>query len=90
VTTNAMRTGNGLAVFFSVHEDIELPPHSHKAQWGTVLAGRLDLTVDGTTTTYHPGDSYFIPSGVTHAVRVAAGSRLLDVFEEPDRYPLKG
>jgi len=90
VETRAMRTEQGLAVFFRVREDTELPPHSHGAQWGTVIEGQLELTIDGETTTYGPGDTYDIPPGVVHAVRVPAGSLIFDVFEEPDRYPLRG
>ncbi|MEM1428194.1 MAG: cupin domain-containing protein [Pseudomonadota bacterium] len=89
VETRAMRTEHGLAVFFKIKEDVELPPHAHGAQWGTVIEGQVELTIDGRATVYGPGDTYDIPAGTVHAVRVPGGSLLLDVFEEPDRYPLK-
>lgn len=89
VTTNALRSPQGLTVIFTVQEDIELPPHSHGPQWGTVLKGQLILTMQGETRTFHPGESYDIPGGVEHAVKVPAGSVLLDIFAEPDRYTLK-
>ena len=89
VSTHALRTEQGLAVFFEVHQDFTLPPHAHKAQWGTVLAGEMDLTMDGQTRTIRPGDTYSIPAGTEHGVSIKAGTRILDVFEEPDRYPLK-
>lgn len=89
VETSAMRTDHGLAVFFTVREDIELPPHSHGAQWGTVIEGRLDLTMNGETRAYGPGESYDIPAGTVHSAKVHAGSLVFDVFEEADRYPLK-
>lgn len=89
VTTNAMRTDKGLAVFFSIHEDTELPEHAHGAQWGTVIAGSVTLTMNGETRTYGPGETYDIPAGTPHAVKVPAGSVLLDLFAEPDRYALK-
>jgi|OM-RGC.v1.028695513 Uncharacterized conserved protein, contains double-stranded beta-helix domain len=76
----------GLAVFFTFHRDVTLPAHSHGAQWGTVLAGSVTLTVEGETRTYRPGESYFIPAGAVHAAEVPAGSKVLDVFEEADRY----
>lgn len=90
LTTNALQSAHGLGVFFTAHQDINLPPHSHKGQWGTVLVGSLELTIDGETTRYLPGQSYTIPAGTVHAVRVPAGSIVFDVFEEPDRYALRG
>lgn len=90
VTTNALRSDAGLAVWFSFHKDLSLPAHSHKGQWGTVIEGTVELTMDGTTRTYRPGESYAIASGTVHAVRIAAGTIALDVFEEPDRYRLRG
>jgi quercetin dioxygenase-like cupin family protein len=89
VTTHVMKTEQGLAVFFDVHKDVELPPHSHKGQWGTVLVGQVDLTIDGATRSYHPGETYFIETGTVHAAKVYAGSKVMDIFEEPDRYSLK-
>jgi quercetin dioxygenase-like cupin family protein len=89
VKTNALRSDRGLLVFFQILEDVDLPPHSHKAQWGTVLEGQIELTIGGETRTYGPGDSYNIPSGVVHSGKLPAGAKILDFFEEPDRYKLK-
>lgn len=90
LTTRALRSERGLTVFFFPHQDLEIPEHSHKGQFGTVLAGQLDLTMNGETVSYTPGMSYDIPSGTPHAAKSHAGSVILDIFEEPDRYPLKG
>lgn len=90
VSTNALRSDAGLAVFFTFHRDMDLPFHSHKAQWGTVIAGQIEFTIGGETKTYRAGDSYSIPSGVVHGARIRAGTVALDFFEEPDRYPLRG
>lgn len=89
VSTRAIASDAGLVAFFTFHEDFELPPHSHKGQWGTVIVGRLELTIEGVTTVYAPGDTYDIPSGTVHSVKVTAGTQALDVFEEGNRYPLK-
>jgi quercetin dioxygenase-like cupin family protein len=88
VEIHAVRSDRGLVVFFHFVKDFELPMHAHKAQWGTVLQGQARLTIGGETRVYGPGDAYNIPSGVQHGGTVSAGSRLIDVFEEPDRYPL--
>jgi quercetin dioxygenase-like cupin family protein len=55
-----------------------------------VVSGTVEITIDGVSRVYRPGDSYDIPAGVVHAVRLTAGTKAIDVFEEPDRYPLKG
>ena len=89
VQSSAVRSVAGLVVFFTFLKDMELPPHAHKAQWGTVIEGELILTIGGETRTYRPGDSYSIPAGVEHGARVKAGSKVIDVFEETDRYPLR-
>ncbi|WP_171227900.1 cupin domain-containing protein [Ruegeria sp. HKCCA4008] len=90
VQTAVIRSDAGLVAFFTFLKDMELPLHSHGAQWGTVVEGEIELTIGGQTRIYLPGDSYSIPSGVAHGGTIKAGSRVIDVFEEPDRYPIKG
>ena len=89
VTIRAIRSDQGLVAFFTFHKDFEMPPHSHGFQWGTVIKGQLTFTIDGNSTTYGPGDKYLLDRSEVHAVKAAAGTQALDVFEEPDRYPLK-
>ena len=89
VSTRAMRSEAGLVVFFHFHQDFSLPPHTHGPQWGTVVMGEVTLTIAGQTRSHGPGMSYSIPAGVEHAVQVTAGTIAIDVFAEPDRYPLK-
>jgi quercetin dioxygenase-like cupin family protein len=89
VSTNAIQSGEGLAVFFTFHKDADLPPHSHKGQWGTVLEGSITITMNDETRTYRPGECYSVGSGVVHAVKVPAGTKVIDVFEESDRYRIK-
>ncbi len=90
VRTNAVRSDAGLVVFFTFLKDFDLPPHSHKGQWGTVLEGTIELTIGGVTRRYGPGEPYDVPSGTVHSARIPAGTVVMDVFEEPDRYPLRG
>ena len=89
VSSHAVRSDAGLVVFFRFHQDCTIPPHSHGPQWGTVIAGEVALTINGQTRHYQPGDTYDIPAGTVHAVQVSAGTIAIDVFAEPDRYPLK-
>lgn len=90
VRSHAIRSDAGLVVFFEFLEDVSLPPHSHLAQWGILVSGEVSIAVDGARTTYRPGEAWDLPAGVVHEVEIKAGSRAIDVFEEPDRYPVKG
>jgi quercetin dioxygenase-like cupin family protein len=89
VKTSALKSDQGLLVFFQFLKDIDLPAHSHKGQWGTVIDGQIELTIGGETRTYGPGDSYNIPAGVVQSGRLPAGAKIVDFFEEPDHYKLK-
>ena len=89
VSTNAMRSDAGLVVFFAIHKDVELPEHSHGHQWGALFEGEMELTINGVPRQCRPGDTWDIPAGTPHAAKLKAGSRLMDVFAEADRYPLK-
>ena len=89
VTTAVIKSDSGLVAFFTFHKDMELPMHAHGAQWGTVVEGEIELTIGGSTRIYRPGDSYSIPAGVEHGANIKAGAKVIDVFEEADRYALK-
>ncbi len=85
-----LRSDHGLVVFFQAEEDVEIPPHSHQDQWGTVLEGQVEFTVAGQVSVKRPGESYYIPGGVVHSARVPKGAKLLEFFQEPDRFRPKG
>ena len=89
VKTSVLQSGQGQLVFFQILKDVELPAHSHKGQWGTVLEGQVELTAGGQTRTYGPGGAYYIPAGVVHSARVPAGTTIIEFFEEPDRYRVR-
>ena len=89
VETAVVRSDDGLVAFFTFLKDMELTPHSHGAQWGTVVEGQIEFTIGGETKIYRPGDSYSIPAGVEHGALIKAGTRVIDVFEEADRYSIR-
>ena len=89
VRTAVLRSDAGLVVFFSFLKDMQLPLHSHGAQWGTVVEGEIEFTIGGETKLYRAGSSYFIPAGVEHGAQIKSGTRVIDVFEEADRYKIK-
>jgi quercetin dioxygenase-like cupin family protein len=88
VQTAAVRSDDALVVFFTFLKDMTLPRHAHGAQWGSVVAGEIAFTIGSETLTYRPGDSYYIPPGVEHGAVIKAGTRVIDVFQEADRYAL--
>ena len=73
-------------VFFDIDPIGAIPPHSHGEQWGLVVEGELELTIDGQTKRYGPGDSYHIPAGVVHGAKFLSHVRAIDVFADVDRY----
>ncbi|MCC1480138.1 cupin domain-containing protein [Roseibaca sp. Y0-43] len=88
VQARAVQSHDGLVVFFTFVQDMDLPAHAHGAQWGTVVEGEIDFTIGEHRRIYRPGDSYTIPAGVVHSARIKAGTRVIDVFKEAGRYAL--
>lgn len=89
VKTSVLQSDQGQLVFFQILKDVEVPAHSHKGQWGTVLEGQIELTIGGESRMHGPGSSYYIPAGVVHSAKVPAGAKIIEFFEEPERYLLK-
>jgi quercetin dioxygenase-like cupin family protein len=89
VKTSVLQSDQGQVVFFQILKDVDLPAHSHKGQWGTVLEGQVEITIGGETGMYGPGSCYYIPAGVVHSARAPAGAKVIEFFEEPDRYRVK-
>ena len=73
-------------LFMEFEEDVEIPEHSHESQWGVVLEGRVDLTIEGVEWTYTKGDRIFIPKGAVHSGRIYAGYADISFFDEQNRY----
>lgn len=80
---------NHQIIFMEFSEDVELPEHAHAGQWGVVLEGRIDLTIDGVESSFGKGDRYFIPEGVRHSGRIHAGYADMTYFDQKDRYTVK-
>ncbi len=67
-------------------KDVILPEHSHESQYGIVLEGKIELTINKNTKTYSKGDRYFIPKGTLHSGKIYAGYADMTFFNERDRY----
>ena len=84
-----LESGRQQVVFFEIKPDAVVPPHSHCAQWGIMLEGEMDLTIDGNTLRVEKGDHYFIPEGAKHSAQFNSPVSVIDIFDAPDRYKCK-
>lgn len=76
-------------IFMQFAADVDLAEHAHAAQWGIVLEGRIDLSIDGVRGSYSKGDRYYIPPGVKHSGKIYAGYADMTFFGQNDRYGVK-
>ena len=80
---------NQQVIFMSFDNDVEVPEHSHAAQWGVVLDGEIELTINSTKNIFTKGAAYFIPKDVPHSAKIKAGYKDLTLFNQKDRYKAK-
>jgi len=76
-------------VFMSFENNVEVPEHSHEAQWGVILDGKIELSIDGKKCTFTKGDTYFIPKDVKHSARIRKVYKDLSFFNQKNRYKAK-
>ena len=77
-------------VFFEFEADAKVPEHSHGyPQWGIVIDGKMELTINGKPRICGKGDEYVIPAGAKHFARFLSRTRVMDLFSEKNRYKPK-
>lgn len=76
-------------LFMEFEKDVDLPEHTHAAQMGVVLEGKIELLIDGEKRCFTKGDRYYIPEGVKHSGKIYAGYADITFFNEPNRYSVK-
>jgi len=82
--------GDGHQVLYMYFaDDVELLEHAHRAQWGIILDGKVDLDIGGVLRTYGRGDNYYVPDGVKHHGHIYGGLRVVEYFDQADRYKVK-
>ncbi|MCP4218994.1 MAG: cupin domain-containing protein [bacterium] len=86
LTAYLSQSENHQVIFMEFEKDVDLPAHSHEAQVGFVLEGKIELTIGDKTHTYTKGDRYYIPKDVVHSGRIHAGYADITFFNEPNRY----
>lgn len=81
---------NHQVVFFEIEPLSEVADHSHNSpQWGIVVEGSMELTIEGQNEVYEKGDEYFIPAQVKHSAKFLSKFRAIDFFAEQTRYKPK-
>ena len=83
-TGRLLQGENCQLVFSEFKEDFQAPPHQHKVHWGLVLEGEAEMTINGETKTYRPGDYYLVPAGATHSAKVKKGTKSIDIWFQKD------
>ena len=81
-----LQGGSTQAVFFDIEPVGVIEPHHHCSQWGIVVMGEMDLTIDGQEKTYKAGDWYYIPEGVVHSASFKTRVHVIDIFDDGKRY----
>ena len=74
-----------MMVIVDIADSAVVPTHDHPhEQTGTVLSGRMELTIGKETRVLSKGEFYVIPGGIPHSARPVGGScRALDIFSPP-------
>jgi quercetin dioxygenase-like cupin family protein len=73
--------GRTQLVQFKLATSAVIPAHQHpQEQTGYLLSGRLIMTIAGQACEVGAGDSWTIPGGIEHGVRVLEDSVAIEVF----------
>ena len=70
--------------FLETAIDINYPAHAHKAQWSSVVAGKVEVTINGQTKVCEKGESYYLPEGVEHKIKMYAGYAEIIYLDDPN------
>lgn len=81
-----LQSNNQQVVFMCFENDVEVPEHTHEAQWGVVLEGEIALTINGIMKVFRKGDTYAIPKDVPHSARIKGRYKDVTLFNQKDRY----
>ncbi len=76
-----VHTDNMTLAYWTIKPGSILPNHSHSQEQVTnLLAGELELTIEGVTRKLKPGFAAVIPPNVEHAGKAITECKVLDIF----------
>ena len=68
-------------LYWKVRDQNFLPPHQHpEEQFGYVIKGGFEITIDGESFIIKAGDAYFIPPHAVHSLRALGETEVIDAF----------
>jgi quercetin dioxygenase-like cupin family protein len=77
-------------VFYQMETNAIIPEHIHEyAEWGMVIEGEIELTVEGKTRNVKKGDEWLTPARAKHKWASLTKSRVIGLFSERARYRTK-
>lgn len=71
-------------VFSDFTADFHTPDHQHKVHWGLILEGEAEMTINGETKKYGPGEYYIVPDGAVHSAKIKKGTKSIDIWFQKD------
>ncbi len=86
VSSHLVQAGDQQFIFMKFDHDVDVPEHSHEAQWGIVLNGEVELSIEGKPRVLRKGDTYFIEKDQLHSARIKKGYQDLTLFDHANRY----
>ena len=86
VSSHLIQADNQQLIFMEFEQDTVVPTHFHNAQWGIVLDGEMELTINEITRTLRKGDSYSIKKDELHSAKIRKGYKDMTIFDQIDRY----
>ena len=86
-----LQTSNATMVVFDLEPKTIIETHKHEVeQFGVVVKGSLAMIIAGEQRILTPGDTYRIPPGSAHAIRVfEEPTQIIDIYAPPrgDLFP---
>ncbi len=81
---------NHQLAFMQTEAKARIPEHSHDyAEWGMIIEGEIELTVEGKRRNCKKGDEFLIPARTEHKLVFLVKSRAVFLFSERTRYRTK-
>jgi mannose-6-phosphate isomerase-like protein (cupin superfamily) len=62
--------------------EVVVPTHTHDVEWGVVIEGEIEMTLDGRVEIHRAGSTHLIASGVPHSFRFRPGTSSVHYFVE--------
>lgn len=83
VWTLNVKDSKQIAIMQLDQDFLSVEPHTNKhSQWGIILSGEVTLYTDRERK-LKKGDTFFIPAGVAHKVKIKAGYKDVTIFDGP-------